>query len=197
MAYPGKAYQSVINKLLNLAGSTLVAGDLIQATAANTLARLAKGANNTLLGVDGSGGLAYRQLGLNDIPANLIHEVDLVGIGVVFSTTNTAPTVVTSSNRTINPVGVSTYYLLYLCTGTISNNTASGVSVIQAMVDGASAGQYSSYQTVSAGFPIPFALALMLGPYTGSHVFALGLNVGATTTGTVHAFYQSLTVIKK
>lgn len=195
--YPGKAYWSIINKLLNLAGSTLVAGDLLQATAANTLARLAIGANNRLLGVDGSGVLGYRQLGLNDIPANLIHEMDVVGVGVSFSTTNTAPTVVTSSNRTINPGASVSYYMLYLCTGTLNNNTAGGVSVLQAMVDGSSAGQYSSYQATSVSFPIPFAIAMILGPYTGSHVFALGLNVGAGTTGVVNAFYQSLVVIKK
>jgi hypothetical protein len=195
--YPGKAYQSIVNKLLNLLGSTLVAGDLIQATAANTLARLAIGANNRLLGVDGSGVLGYRQLGLNDIPANLIHEIDQTGVGSAFSSTSTTPTPVTSSTKTINPAGVSTYYLLYLCIGTLTNNTLNAVTVIQPMVDGASAGGFSSQQVTVANAGYTFCLASMLGPYSGSHTFGLGTSVSAGTTGSVNAFYQSLIVVKK
>lgn len=151
--------------------------------------------------VDAAAAIAYSKLNLansivtGDIVGNAITEKGFVGSGSTFSTTSTSPVSVTASIQTFAPAG--TYYLLYMCTGTIANNTTNGLSVVQAMVDGTSQGQYSVGQFYTTNAVLPFSIVMLLGPYTGSHTFALGLNCGVGTTASVSAFYQSLLAIKK
>jgi hypothetical protein len=132
--YPGKAYQSIVNKLLNLLGSTLVAGDLIQATAANTLARLAIGANNRFLGVDGSGVLGYRQVQTADIVANAITQVGFTS-GSTGSISTTSGTDVAMSDMSV-PLTTTGGDLLAWFTGTYSHSVLGSVGVIGLALDG-------------------------------------------------------------
>lgn len=56
----------------NLYNPMTAAGDIIVADARGNPTRMAKGASNRLLGVDGSGVLGYRQLIAGDVPTGLI-----------------------------------------------------------------------------------------------------------------------------
>lgn len=159
-------------------------GDLIAGTAADTVARLAVGANDTILTADSSTatGLKWAAAATQAVKSVTTAEVSTsqTSTSATFGDLTTAGPAVTVTTGTS---------VLVAITATVSNNTSQNISLVGVAVSGATTTAASDanalYVSSSvAGATYQMTVLIPLTVTAGSNTFTLKYRVGGGTTGT-------------
>lgn len=153
--------------------------DLIQGGASGVPTRLAKGANNTVLAVDGSGVGSYRTLVTADLAANAVTQNGTVSTGAADSTTSSTAVDMAGLSVTLTTVGGP---LLVLFVGPHSNSTVNALDVFYTKLDSNAAAQGPTYQQlVASATHVAVISRLLTGVAAGSHTVKIQWSTNAGT----------------
>jgi hypothetical protein len=162
-------------------------GDLIVGTGDNAVARLAKGTNNTFLGVGGAGNLNYRQIQTADMAANIMSQASVTNpSGSTTSTSWVQPTNATISMTTSGGT------VLMLVSGSIYSSLSGSVNLFGYSINNASSADVmvAAVTTVASMTNHVFAGFFVNSPLgAGANVFRFWYLAGSGTLYINNCYY--------